>query len=209
MQNRNDCRKFAEKFDVMEINSPEIYELRLRIEASIKRKIQTPADFDFLRGIIWERTHEQISTSTLKRLWGYVDGVDTARNSTLNVLSKSLGYNNWDDFVNKLKLENQTNSDLVLSKSVASCDLSIGDILSIAWQPNRVCQLSYLGNDTFKIIKAENSKLKVGDTFRCGLFILGEPVYINELRQNNGTGEPKLFVIGNKSGLTKLKVETF
>lgn len=193
----------------MEINSPEIYELRLRIEASIKRKIQTPADFDFLRGIIWERTHEQISTSTLKRLWGYVDGVDTARNSTLNVLSKSLGYNNWDDFVNKLKLENQTNSDLVLSKSVASCDLSIGDILSIAWQPNRVCQLSYLGNDTFKIIKAENSKLKVGDTFRCGLFILGEPVYINELRQNNGTGEAKLFVIGNKSGLTKLKVETF
>ena len=188
----------------MEINSPEIYELRLRIEASIKRKIQTPADFDFLRGIIWERTHEQISTSTLKRLWGYVDGVDTARNSTLNVLSKSLGYNNWDDFVNKLKLENQTNSDLVLSKSVASCDT-----LSIAWQPNRVCQLSYLGNDTFKIIKAENSKLKVGDTFRCGLFILGEPVYINELRQNNGTGEPKLFVIGNKSGLTKLKVETF
>ncbi|MBO5086303.1 MAG: hypothetical protein J6B65_03580 [Paludibacteraceae bacterium] len=209
MQNRNDYRKFAEKFDVMEINSPEIYELRLRIEASIKRKIQTPADFDFLRGIIWERTHEQISTSTLKRLWGYVDGVDTARNSTLNVLSKSLGYNNWDDFVNKLKLENQTNSDLVLSKSVVSCDLSIGDTLSIAWQPNRVCQLSYLGNDTFKIIKAENSKLKVGDTFRCGLFILGEPVYINELRQNNGTGEPKLFVIGNKSGLTKLKVETF
>ena len=193
----------------MEINSPEIYELRLRIEASIKRKIQTPADFDFLRGIIWERTHEQISTSTLKRLWGYVDGVDTARNSTLNVLSKSLGYNNWDDFVNKLKLENQTNSDLVLSKSVVSCDLSIGDTLSIAWQPNRVCQLSYLGNDTFKIIKAENSKLKVGDTFRCGLFILSEPVYINELRQNNGTGEPKLFVIGNKSGLTKLKVETF
>ena len=159
MQNRNDCRKFAEKFDVMEINSPEIYELRLRIEASIKRKIQTPADFDFLRGIIWERTHEQISTSTLKRLWGYVDGVDTARNSTLNVLSKSLGYNNWDDFVNKLKLENQTNSDLVLSKSVASCDLSIGDTLSIAWQPNRVCQLSYLGNNTFKIIKAKTRKL--------------------------------------------------
>ena len=80
----------------MEIDRPEIYELRLRIETSIKRKIQTPADFDFLRGIIWERTHEQISTSTLKRLWGYVDGIDNARNSTLNVLSKALGYENWD-----------------------------------------------------------------------------------------------------------------
>jgi hypothetical protein len=191
----------------MEIDRPEIYELRLRIEASIKRKIETPADFDFLRGIIWERTHEQISTSTLKRLWGYVDGVDNARNSTLNVLSKALGYENWDAFILKLKSENVDNSDLVMSESVSSGDLKIGDMLMIAWQPNRVCRLKYLGDNQFEVMESQNSKLKVGDTFRCGLFILGEPVYINDLRQNNGTGEPKLFVIGNKSGLTKLRVE--
>ena len=191
----------------MEIDRPEIYELRLRIETSIKRKIQTPADFDFLRGIIWERTHEQISTSTLKRLWGYVDGIDNARNSTLNVLSKALGYEGWDAFILKLKLENMDNSDLVMSESVSSGDLMVGDMLLIAWQPNRVCRLKYLGYDKFEVVDAQNSKLKVGDTFRCGLFILGEPVYINDLRQNNGTGEPKLFVIGNKSGLTKLRVK--
>ena len=191
----------------MEIDRPEIYELRLRIEASIKRKIETPADFDFLRGIIWERTHEQISTSTLKRLWGYVDGVDNARNSTLNVLSKALGYENWDAFILKLKSENMDNSDLVMSESVSSGDLKIGDMLMIAWQPNRVCRLKYLGDNQFEVMESQNSKLKVGDTFRCGLFILGEPVYINDLRQNNGTGEPKLFVIGNKSGLTKLRVK--
>jgi hypothetical protein len=191
----------------MEIDRPEIYELRLRIEASIKRKIETPADFDFLRGIIWERTHEQISTSTLKRLWGYVDGVDNARNSTLNVLSKALGYENWDAFILKLKSENVDNSDLVMSESMSSSDLKIGDRLMIAWQPNRVCRLKYLGDNQFEVMESQNSKLKVGDTFRCGLFILGEPVYINDLRQNNGTGEPKLFVIGNKSGLTKLRVK--
>ena len=69
----------------MNINSPEILELRHRIENSVNRKIQTPADFDFLRGIIWDRTHEQISASTLKRIWGYIDGVDETRNSTLNI----------------------------------------------------------------------------------------------------------------------------
>ena len=191
----------------MEIDRPEIYELRLRIEASIKRKIETPADFDFLRGIIWERTHEQISTSTLKRLWGYVDGIDNARNSTLNVLSKALGYESWDAFILKLKSENVDNSDLVMSESMSSSDLKIGDRLMIAWQPNRVCRLKYLGDNQFEVMESQNSKLKVGDTFRCGLFILGEPVYINDLRQNNGTGEPKLFVIGNKSGLTKLRVK--
>ena len=166
----------------MEIDRPEIYELRLRIETSIKRKIQTPADFDFLRGIIWERTHEQISTSTLKRLWGYVDGIDNARNSTLNVLSKALGYESWDAFILKLKLENMDNSDLVMSESVLSSDLKIGDRLMIAWQPNRVCLLNYLGDNQFEVMESQNSKLKVGDTFRCGLFILGEPVYINDLR---------------------------
>ena len=191
----------------MEIDRPEIYELRLRIEASIKRKIETPADFDFLRGIIWERTHEQISTSTLKRLWGYVDGIDNARNSTLNVLSKALGYESWDAFILKLKSENMDNSDLVMSESVSSGDLKIGDRLMIAWQPNRVCLLNYMGDNQFEVMESQTSKLKVGDTFRCGLFILGEPVYINDLRQNNGTGEPKLFVIGNKSGLTKLRVK--
>ena len=191
----------------MEIDRPEIYELRLRIEASIKRKIETPADFDFLRGIIWERTHEQISTSTLKRLWGYVDGVDNARNSTLNVLSKALGYENWDAFILKLKSENVDNSDLVMSESMSSSDLKIGDRLMIAWQPNRVCLLNYFGDNQFEVMESQNSKLKVGDTFRCGLFILGEPVYINDLRQNNGTGEPKLFVVGNRSGLTKLKIK--
>ena len=191
----------------MEIDRPEIYELRLRIETSIKRKIQTPADFDFLRGIIWERTHEQISTSTLKRLWGYVDGIDNARNSTLNVLSKALGYESWDAFILKLKLENMDNSDLVMSESVSSSDLKIGDRLMIAWQPNRVCLLNYLGDNQFEVMESQNSKLKVGDTFRCGLFILGEPVYINDLRQNNGTGEPKLFVVGNRRGLTKLKIK--
>ena len=191
----------------MEIDRPEIYELRLRIETSIKRKIQTPADFDFLRGIIWERTHEQISTSTLKRLWGYVDGIDNARNSTLNVLSKALGYESWDAFILKLKSENMDNSDLVMSESVLSSDLKIGDRLMIAWQPNRVCLLNYLGDNQFEVMESQNSKLKVGDTFRCGLFILGEPVYINDLRQNNGTGEPKLFVVGNRSGLTKLKIK--
>ena len=191
----------------MEIDRPEIYELRLRIETSIKRKIQTPADFDFLRGIIWERTHEQISTSTLKRLWGYVDGVDNARNSTLNVLSKAIGYESWDVFVLKLKAENMDNSDLVTSESVSSSDLKVGDRLIIAWQPNRVCLLNYLGDNKFEVMESQNSKLKVGDTFCCGLFILGEPVYINNLRQNNGTDEPKLFVVGNKSGLTKLRIK--
>ncbi|MBR4565299.1 MAG: hypothetical protein IKO26_12685 [Paludibacteraceae bacterium] len=49
--------------------APEIASLRLDIEQSVKRKIRTPYDFEFLSGVIWERLHENISPTTLKRLW--------------------------------------------------------------------------------------------------------------------------------------------
>ena len=62
--------------------APEIASLRLDIEQSVKRKIRTPYDFEFLSGVIWERLHENISPTTLKRLWGYIEGADTTRRTT-------------------------------------------------------------------------------------------------------------------------------
>ena len=50
--------------------------------------------------------------------------------------------------------------------------------------------------------QAENSKLKAGNTFRCALFILGEPLYMNDLVQ--GDNPPVAFVVGNKDGLCEL-----
>ena len=52
--------------------------------------------------------------------------------------------------------------------------------------------------------KAENSKLKEGNTFIASLFILGEPLYLNDLVQ--GKNPPIAFVIGNKDGLTELEL---
>ena len=148
----------------MQKTSPEISELKQQIEESVGRKMKTSNDFIFLSGTIWERTHENLSSSTLKRLWGYVDGPDTTRDSTLDILSRFLGFNDW---------------------------------------PDRRCTFRYLGDYCFIVEQAENSKLKVGNTFRCGLFILGEPLYLNDLVQGNNP--PVAFVIGNKDGLCELE----
>ena len=55
----------------MQKTSPEISELKKRIENQLKRKVKTPNDFIFLSGAVWERTHETISSTSLKRPWGY------------------------------------------------------------------------------------------------------------------------------------------
>lgn len=187
----------------MNKNRPEITELRHRIENSVNRSIKTPSDFDFLSGAIWERTHETISPTTLKRLWGYIDGADTTRNSTLNLLAHFVGCADWDDFLVKLDEENDVQSNLVIAHHINTSDLLENDLVEVAWQPNRHCVFRYLGNMIFEVQHSENSKLKVGNTFQCSLFMLGEPLYIDCLVQNGSY--PVAFVVGNKSGLTLLQ----
>ncbi len=185
----------------MKKTSPEIHELKKQIEQNLKRKMRTPNDFIFLSGAIWERTNNVMSPTTLKRLWGYLDGADETRYSTLTILSKFLGYNDWDEFINQLSTKE--GSDPILSPHVNSKDLQIGDYVFVSWEPNRRCSFRYLGNDKFIVETAANSKLKEGDTFLCSLFILGEPLYLTELIQ--GKNPPVAFVVGNKGGLCELR----
>lgn len=186
----------------MENTSPEISELKQLIEENVKRKIKTSADFDFLSGAIWDRTHEIVSASTLKRIWGYVDGPISARQSTLDILSQFLGFKNLDGFLEHIKQE--SGSDHVTNQHLKTEDLEIGDHVYVSWKPNRRCTFRYLGDFHFIVEQAENSKLKVGNTFNCGLFILGEPLYLNNLIQDDNP--PVAFVVGNKGGLCELEV---
>ena len=184
----------------MQKTNPEISELKQQIEESLGRKMKTSADFTFLSGAIWERTHENLSASTLKRIWGYVDGPDKTRNSTLDILSKFLGLKDWDDFLEHIS-QNE-GSDQVTTEHIKAEDLAVGDLISVSWKPNRHCTFRYLGDYQFIVEHAENSKLKVGNTVRCGLFIRGEPLYLNDLVQGNNP--PVAFVVGNKDGLCEL-----
>lgn len=184
----------------MQKTSPEISELKQQIEESVGRKMKTSTDFIFLSGAIWERIHENLSTSTLKRLWGYVDGPDKTRDSTLDILSRFLGFNDWDGFIDHIS--QNSGSDQVQSEHIKTEDLTVGDLITVSWKPNRRCTFHYLGDYKFIVEQAENSKLKVGNTFQCGLFILGEPLYLNNLVQ--GDNPPVAFVVGNKDGLCEL-----
>ena len=184
----------------MNNNCPEIQELLKQIEEHTNIKPKTPADFDQLSNLVWESTHEPLSASTLKRLWGYFKGVGTIRNSTLVILSKFLGFKGWDDFLVQLRQDN--GSDPVLSPLVKADDLNVGDRIAVSWKPNRRCTFRYLGNQQFIVEAAENSKLKVGNTFSCSVFILGAPLYLTDLVQ--GDNAPVAFVAGKKDGLSEI-----
>jgi len=154
-----------------------------------------------LSGMILGRCKETLSPSTLKRLWGYVDGYDDTRYSTLNILSHFVGYKNWDDFVNNLENNTEVYSTFIMEpSSIMASDLEPGDRIKIGWLPNRECLLECTGHNSFKVIESQNSKLLPDNTFCCTGFVKGEPLYIENLRQKNNP--PTLFVAGNKGGLS-------
>ena len=117
--------------------APEITTLRMDIEHEAKRKIRTPYDFEFLAGVIWERLHENISPTTLKRLWGYIDGADTTRRTTLCLLSQFLGFADWEAYVASLATRTDIESAAFEGEGIHINDLQPGDRVEVTWLPNR------------------------------------------------------------------------
>lgn len=189
-------------FKTMPVNPQYITLLRQLVEESADHAIATSNDFIFLSGEIQGRLNENLSVSTLKRLWGYVDGYASVRPSTLDILARFTGFPDWETFVSDYcEVEGVQSSHRVVSPSLYSKDLDAGKQVNICWNPNRCCLLKHLGNSLFEVITSDNAKLKSGDRFLCQRFTLNQPLYVELLTKDGNT---ELFVMGNKGGLTSL-----
>lgn len=188
--------------------SPEIATMRMDIEREVKRKIRTPYDFEFLAGVIWERLHENISPTTLKRLWGYIDGADTTRRTTLCLLAQFLGYADWEAYQASLATRTDVESAAFEGEGVHIDDLQKGDRVEVTWLPNRRCVFRYEGEAHFVVEEAANAKLHAGDTFDAACFIIGKPMYLDNLKPitNNQSPITNLsYVAGSKHGLNTVR----
>ncbi len=74
-------------------------------------------DFEFLVEEIFNKTGENLSLTTLKRIWGKVDYQSQPSISTLNVLAQYLGFKHWRDFQNGFNI-NKTPVKEIEDKSV-------------------------------------------------------------------------------------------
>ena len=191
------CSTFAVAKD-MNKNAPEIAALRRDIENELKRRIKTPYDFEFLAGVVWERLHENISPTTLKRLWGYIDGADTTRRSPRCRLSQFLGFADWEAYVASLAARTDIESAAFEGEGVHIDDLKKGDRVEVTWLPNRRCVFRYEGDAHFTIEEAENAKLHAGDSFDAVCFIIGKPMYLDNVHGAS-------YVAGSKNGLNSVK----
>lgn len=173
--------------------------------ADLQDKTLSPNDFDVMQQDINKKIpHSSINAKTLKRLFGYdkTDDNSSIRLYTLDILAKYIGFENWSAYTEHLKLLSGKNSGDFNGGQINVSDLTIGDSVQITWNPNRRSVLKYLGNLRFEIVETDNSKWQVGDTFYCKHFILGKPLYVDNLTDKNGTVKSKMYVVGEQGGIS-------
>lgn len=178
--------------------------LQALVEKQVGRVMRTPRDFEFLAVCIYNLTKNQISSTTLKRFWGYLKEGEkqTPRIYTLDLLSRMAGYKDWDSFVNAVP--EQQESEFMNNECLSAESLFRGDRLRLLWAPDRNVTIQYEGLSMFTVIESVNSKLSQGDTFHCNHFINGEPLHLYCLVHEGGA--PTNYVCGRINGITFTKL---
>lgn len=185
-------------------NTPEIEELKQLVMQKYGRGLNTTTDFEEFSLKISHNMGENISASTLKRLWGYVGDSHKPRVVTLDILARYLGHENYYSFVSWLKTSTKYNSSFFNANQLVSSDIKSGSTVEIGWSPNRLVHLEYLGGSRFRVIDSENSKLQPGDMFITGCFIKNQPLYLPYIDRGETRTSP--FVAGRNGGLTIINV---
>ncbi|MBQ0072706.1 MAG: hypothetical protein KBT34_00755 [Prevotella sp.] len=159
-------------------------------------------DFDELSTRIKRQTGMLVSSTTLRRFFGYQENNGSNSLGTLNIICQYVGYRDIMVFSDTLEKEHDSNpSEFMESiKILASKDLNRGDRLRIVWAPNRSMVVRYEGGgEVFTVEECTKGKLQAGDSFHCHQFVLGEPLYCKfVLRQ----GLPPIdYVCGRNGGI--------
>lgn len=187
-------------------NMPELAYLLTEVEKKYGRRIATTTDFESLSVVIEHQIGELISSSTLKRLWGYVKLNPTPRIATLDVLARFVGHRDFKAFCNHLKESQVYASNFFTARCQTVSELVAGVTVHIGWAPNRLVKMSYLGEYQFVVLESENSQLQPGDRFELSEIIVGYPLYISRILRD-GAYTPS-YVAGQIDGINFLKVET-
>ena len=123
--------------------SDKIQQLRAAIEAVEGERMKSPRDFEALHQHIFEKIHQSISTSTLKRVWGYMSGYSSVRPHTLDLLARYIDYRDFEHFCEQQGCIPAV--EPASSLSTRQSGLLSGSCLPIVWSLHSSCLEAPIG----------------------------------------------------------------
>lgn len=185
--------------------NPEIQILLRSAERVFNFRTSTSSDFECLSVHIYQNTHHKISSSTLKRLWGYIKYNYTPRESTLDVLAKYTGHSSYKDFCENNSYILESASLFFSNNQVDSISLTKGATVTVCWDPDRYVKFEKIDDLNFKVSVSINSKLKEGDKCYISSFIEGHPLLVTNIERSDI--KLKAYIAGKQKGVKIIEVK--
>ncbi len=161
------------------------------------RDFRLPSDCDYLALDIESVTREHIGVNTLKRLLGFIDDEREPRTTTLDVIARYLGFENWD--VLKTFDDRSNSSFESSSEEIRVNDLPVGQCIQINYLPDRQLEIEYVGSNRFRVRNSLNSKLRTDDELTITHIVRGYPLLVSEvIRDGKSLGA---FTAGKAQGI--------
>lgn len=168
------------------------------LEEKFGQPVRYPKDCETLASQISASSKQQISASTIKRLYGFVKGIEQPRLYTLDVISNYLGYSSWENLLMSLNKQNRPSREII--EHLIPAQLKKNAVIEIGYEPHRVLTLKYNGKNQFEVINSTDSKLQQGDKIGFESADLHYPLQINEVKRNSkNVGQ---YLAGSISGVT-------
>ena len=143
------------------------------VRTQIDLPLNKSVDFDILAQSIKDKTGETLGANTLKRLFGYKTRQVEPRHSTMDVLSRYLGFSDYD----ALRMEIGDEADISMFSPielVEVADLDKGTQVRVTYEPNREFELDYTGDCKFTVRNAKGSRNIVpGDVMSISQLAIG------------------------------------
>ena len=168
------------------------------LEEKSGKKLNSSSACERLALDIESETGEKLGFTTLKRLLGFTTEQAEARQSTLDILARYLGFNSYKELEDGLNNKGDSDFDSN-SETVYSSRLSDQAEINISYFPNRHLKLIHIKKDEFLVMESFNSRLQAGDIIFVESFTSGLPMIAREvIRKGKSLGR---YIAGSKFGI--------
>lgn len=180
------------------ISPDDLKRLRNDVEVYIGRKLESPADYNYLSEKLWNEGYGYVSATTLKRVWGYLadKGEEYSPGKfTIRALCALLGFKSLTEYcAENSPLQSMDYKGEYLETAALSPDAEI----SVLWPPNRKIRLRHIRPAVFEVLSNENSRLKEGDIVECPNLTQHAPAFFRVRRQGV---KPFSYIAGSAQGV--------
>ena len=174
--------------------------IKQKIEDRLGQAVRYPKDCEPLATHIKEVCEATLSASTLRRLMGFVSGMNEPRLYTLDVIAEYLGHKGWAELLASFEPAGGEPEPVI--ERLEPEQIKNGQIIQLTYEPARVIEIRKVGG-TLQVVSSNEKRLLLNDEVRFRLLVLHYPLtFTHHFRQGNSLGKLQLATV---SGITSIK----